>query len=586
MVSTVLGEILTPNIVGVPVTATMRQALKIMRQQSISSVVVHSRGKPAGILTERGILAAMGKDGQDMLKRKVQEVMSSPVLTAGQGTPIHQAFAMLSGQGIRHLVVVDDKGKAVGMVTHTNMIQNLGVEYFLEIKRVSQIMSREVATVGPGEGLGLALKRMSDGPLSCLLVVDGGKPVGILTERDMVRFIAEGQAMKDLAIAQVMTSPVLTVSLDTPVHQAAMLMTEKKIRRLVVVDKAGAVKGIVTQSDMVKGMEARYVEMLREVIREKDELLRDAVDEVAKKTVYLDTILNSSLDMGIAASDGRTMAFINQAAQDILGVGADKVIGRDVLEFHREIGLSEKRLKRALSGVKRGKYHVFNIEKNQEGLVHHIEARVSGIGSNGQGHPRGFVIMVRDVTERYLAEQTIKRMAYHDALTGLPNRFLVSDRLEQGLASAARKGCMLALMLLDLDRFKQINDTLGHNIGDLLLRQVADRLKAVMRKSDTVGRMGGDEFLVILPEVEHARQAATVAEKLLKVVAESRRIAGHELTTSTSLGLAMYPDDGTEAQTLIKKADMALYMAKDAGRNTYRFYSEGQSRKGQAFRQA
>ena len=176
MVKLSLGEILTPDVVGIPQTATMLQALRLMRQQAISSLVVNSRGKPTGILTERGVISAMGQYGKSMLKLKVQEVMSSPVLTADRDTPVHEAFTLLLGQGIRHLVVVDNRGKALGMVTHTNLINNLGVEYFLEIKRVSQIMSRDVTTVGPGDNLGLALKRMLDGQISCLLVLEDAKP--------------------------------------------------------------------------------------------------------------------------------------------------------------------------------------------------------------------------------------------------------------------------------------------------------------------------------------------------------------------------------------------------------------------------
>jgi diguanylate cyclase (GGDEF)-like protein len=136
-------------------------------------------------------------------------------------------------------------------------------------------------------------------------------------------------------------------------------------------------------------------------------------------------------------------------------------------------------------------------------------------------------------------------------------------------------------MLLDLDGFKTVNDTLGHNVGDLLLKEVASRLPGLLRKSDTIGRMGGDEFLIVLPEVKTPEGVASVAAKMLKAVQETRNISSHDITVSTSIGLALYPWDGADAQSLIQKADQAMYMAKEAGRNTYRFASE--SRDGLAF---
>jgi diguanylate cyclase (GGDEF)-like protein/PAS domain S-box-containing protein len=579
LVSTTLRDILTPGVIGVSIGSSMGKVLARMRAARISSVVALSRSRPVGILTERGVMSALAAHGRELLSRKVREVMSSPVFTAPADMPIHQAFSTLMDKGIRHLVVVDNKGKALGMVTQTNMVQNLGVEYFVEIKRTSQIMTREVAALKTEDSLEKALKLMVGGPYSCVVAIEDGKPVGIVTERDMVALLADDLDLADTPMGAVMSRPVFTISEDTPVHQSAALMQEKSIRRLVVADAAGNAVGLLTQSDIVKGMEARYVEMLKEVIREKDQLLREAVSEAAKKSIYLDTILNTSIDTGIAATDGENIAFVNQAARDILP-GSDTAIGTDLIEFHKSIGVSPTRLKRVMAHVRRGNQYSFSAEIAKDGVRQYIDGRISGIIA-GHGKPSGYVLMFRDVTERRQAEKTISHMAYHDALTGLPNRFLVADRLEQGLAQAKRRGYLLAVMLLDLDGFKTVNDTLGHNVGDLLLKEVASRLAGLLRKSDTIGRMGGDEFLIVLPEVKTPEGVASVASKMLKAVNEKYVIAGNEITVSTSIGLALYPWDGGDAQTLIQKADTAMYTAKEAGRNTYRFAKE--SRDGLAF---
>lgn len=569
MVSTTLRDILTPGVIGVPESASMAKALASMREARISSVVALCRRRPVGILTERGVIGAMAAHGAGLLRFKVREVMTSPVLTAPEDMPIHAAFSMLMEKNIRHLVVVDAKGRALGMVTQTNMVQNLGVEYFVEVKRASQIMARGVATLSPGDSLRAALELMVRGPFSCVVAANGAEPVGIVSERDMVRLLSEGADLAGTALEQVMSRPVSAISEDTPVHQAAAIMRERRIRRLVVVDRAGLFCGILTQSDIVKGMEARYVEMLKEVIREKDHLLRQAVNEAARKTNYLDTILNASLDMGVAATDGEVIAFMNQAARGILQAD-DAAIGLGLEEFHKDIGVSPARVRRALAKVRKGRQHRFAATVPASGEERYLDCRLSAI-EGVEAKPGGYVLIVRDVTERRRAEETIKRMAYHDALTSLPNRFLVSDRLEQGLAQARRKGTLLAVMLLDLDGFKEVNDTLGHNAGDALLKQVAGSVKEVLRKSDTVGRMGGDEFLVVLPDVKTPEGVAAVAAKMLRSVAGPRSLAGQEVSISTSIGVALFPFDGQDSQTLIQKADGAMYAAKEAGRDTYRF---------------
>jgi diguanylate cyclase (GGDEF)-like protein len=164
-------------------------------------------------------------------------------------------------------------------------------------------------------------------------------------------------------------------------------------------------------------------------------------------------------------------------------------------------------------------------------------------------------------------------MAEHDLLTGLPNRALLTDRLVQSILLAKRHGNKVALMFLDLDHFKHVNDSLGHGVGDQLLQSVAKRLQASVRNSDTVSRHGGDEFVVLLSEVEGAQSAAHAAEKLIKSVGEPHFISGQELRTTLSVGISMYPDDGDDAETLMRKADMAMYQAKKAGRNSYKIFT-------------
>ena len=178
-----------------------------------------------------------------------------------------------------------------------------------------------------------------------------------------------------------------------------------------------------------------------------------------------------------------------------------------------------------------------------------------------------------EVFERMRAEQRIWHVAHHDALTGLPNRALLHDRLDQVLAHAERNGHRVAVMFVDLDRFKSINDTLGHDVGDELLKSVAARLQEVVRAADTVSRLGGDEFVIVLPDVVAIEDAATVAEKVVAVLAPAVTINGHELRATPSIGISLFPDDGKDAYTLMKNADTAMYFAKSEGRNNFQFFA-------------
>jgi len=172
------------------------------------------------------------------------------------------------------------------------------------------------------------------------------------------------------------------------------------------------------------------------------------------------------------------------------------------------------------------------------------------------------------------AKDQLDHLAHHDVLTDLPNRMLLQDRLGQAIGLACRQGRQLAVMFLDLDRFKHINDSLGHVVGDQLLRSVAQRLVSCVRHSDTISRQGGDEFVLLLPHIEHAEDAALSAQKMLAALAPPHHIDRHDLHISVSIGISIYPDDGQDAESLIRSADTAMYHAKENGRDNYKFFEQ------------
>jgi diguanylate cyclase (GGDEF)-like protein len=201
-----------------------------------------------------------------------------------------------------------------------------------------------------------------------------------------------------------------------------------------------------------------------------------------------------------------------------------------------------------------------------------IESSIAPI-HNREGQSIGTVIVFRDVSAARATALTIAHAAQHDVLTGLPNRLLLNDRIDQAIISAQASSMQVAVLFLDLDGFKYINDSLGHSIGDKLLQSIAVRLVSCVRITDTVSRQGGDEFVVLLSEVNRPHAAAAIAAKILKEIAKPHSIDRHELHVTASIGVSAYPEDGTNAETLIKNADTAMYQAKENGRQGFRFFT-------------
>ena len=190
------------------------------------------------------------------------------------------------------------------------------------------------------------------------------------------------------------------------------------------------------------------------------------------------------------------------------------------------------------------------------------------------GKERIILLAIEDITERKKYEEKIQQMAFHDSLTGLPNRKLFSDRLGIVLAQARRNKKKVGIVMLDLDNFKDVNDTLGHDVGDTLLKAVAERLSGTLRKSDTVARFGGDEFVLIFPDMEAIEEAIQVVQKIIDRFNKPFLIDTHQLVVTTSIGIAVYPNDGMDEEILMKNADIAMYQAKQAGRARYQLYKE------------
>ena len=355
----------------------------------------------------------------------------------------------------------------------------------------------------------------------------------------------EGYAAIDPHIQRVMSGEPVTY--ERPIKAADGSTRVLEVNLLPQLDAGGeTLAAFVLISDITRHR------LAEQTVRESEERLRKFAD---------------ATDEGIAFQEKGVLTDCNEAILRMTGYSYEEIIGTPILQYVAP-DCQETVRNNVTMGYERP-YEAAILHKDGRRIPVEFEGRVMPF----KGTPYRMSV-VRDISVRKEAEARIHFLAHHDTLTELPNRALLMDRLEFILASAKRRGTNVGVLFIDLDNFKTVNDSLGHAAGDALLRLVAERIQKVLRSVDVVSRLGGDEFLVVLPDLENEQGPVPVAEKLLLAVSEPVSLEGQSLSVSPSIGIAVFPRDGATADTLIKNADAAMYLAKDRGRSNFQFFSE------------
>ncbi|WP_415892397.1 EAL domain-containing protein [Neptuniibacter sp. PT8_73] len=821
-----LKAILTPSVITVAPDSPLKTVLALMQEHSISSVVaIDDSAKPVGIFTEKDAIRLM-LDDQAISSLSMAEVMSQPVITVSSNLGYAKAYQTMSENSVRHLVVVDSDGQLLGLVSEGDFLHHMGMEYLVELKTVANSMSCRVKGVNPEESLATVLSTMNTEHISCVVVVEKGCPVGILTERDMVRLATEHLDIEKVKAIDVMASPLLTVLPDLPLQIASRMMESNHIRRLVVVEHDGSLKGILTRHDIAKSLQGSYIEYLQETLERKsrdlvntEARLRDIeqrdfyqslVEQVSDAIYIIDADDGRILDANESASESLAMSHTDLLSLRVVDLTTENdslndwlehhiselkkkeeqlittehrrldgtifpveiksrlvrfghkdyvvAIARDLTErfqaidsirdseqrfrvlfeqspvpmayvgfdgklislnkaFTTTLGYSAKHLpdldtwfslahpdlqyrkearERWYGAIERaritdhkiplseykitclgGKQKLINASgittecgflailedvterKNQEdrlrqaaavfgsttegvmitsaaGVIQRVNeafCRLTGYDSeevigqpakilqsgrhdeqfyavmweslrekgswqgeiwnrrkdgavypellsisqvtDGQQKVTHYVGVFSDISKLKESEQKLNYLAHHDMLTNLPNRLMLQSRLEQSLAVAKRNGRQLALLLLDLDRFKDVNDSFGHAAGDELLQQVAALLKERLRQVDLVCRMGGDEFALLLDDIQHPEDAGLVANEMIEAISKRWTLSnGRDVAIGGSVGISIYPTQSEDAEALLQHADAALYRAKSEGRGCFHYFTE------------
>ncbi|HJW23844.1 MAG TPA: PAS domain S-box protein [Rhodocyclaceae bacterium] len=806
-----LAQLMTWNIVTVDQDASLARAAEVMETAHISSVLVTDLGRPVGIVTERDILRALEEAVPSA--RAVAAVMGRPLVSARRTTAVHEAYHLMAEKGVRHLLVTDEADQPAGIVSESDFRFHLGLDFYRRLQDVRTVMSARMPVLPPTAPLRQAVAAMAAREENCVIVATDGIPLGIVTERDAVRFYRQGDGPLERPLAEVMSSPVATIALGTPLHEAMERMQSQRIRHLVVVGADGRVAGLLSEHDVVRQLEKEYLDFaLRESRRNRQrlqdsEMRRRAVfnmaseymaildvdgtlrdinrsalalvgewpDDVIGKPFWntpwwshdaalqarlrqafadlaegrgsrfeatqpaadgslrhvdfqLQPVLDEAGRLALALAEGNDITdrkraeaelrqfqraveqcpvsiiitdteariqYVNPKFTEITGYSREEAVGQnpsflqsgltpkptydqlwatvrdgevwtgelcnrrkdgeifwelarilpitdasgqathflavkeDITERRREedqrrlassvfqsshdgilimnargVIIDVNRAFCAFTGYSREEavgqsacllnsghqdqdfcQRLFETAADQDywqgeiwtrtkaGAVSVVLMTVSAVRDRA-GEPTQYVGVFTDITQKKETEQHLERLAHYDALTSLPNRGLFRDRLEQAVRKTHRDRHMLALLFIDLDRFKEVNDSLGHLAGDHLLVEAAQRIAACVRSTDTVARLGGDEFTVILPGLENRETVERVARDIVAALAAPFTLGTDTAGVSASIGIALHPADGAEPEALTRAADRAMYEAKARGRNGFCFFSE------------
>ncbi|MFC3533551.1 EAL domain-containing protein [Vogesella facilis] len=550
-----------------PDTPVSEAAQAMCRAHCGSIVVVDAQGHPLGIWTESDVVK-LDLFHPQVAQCPVRQFMSSPVLSIPADMSVQEATAHMHDNKVRHLLVTSPvSNRLLGLVSATDIVVNQDAEFFLRLKRLDSMLHRPLVIVNADQPVVAAMHQMREFAVEALGVRYPDGSWGILTQSDVVRFVAGGDSA--LPVSALASHPLRTVSRQMTLLNARRMLQEGRTRHLGVDGDDGQLIAIIGMSDILATMEQEFLIELRSALRERDEALLQS-----RQSLQLaDKVFESTLEGIVITDHYGVIQSVNPAFTRITGYSRDEVLGKTpaILKSGRQSADFYEHMWRQLKND--GYWQGEVVNRRKSGLLYTEHLTITGI-PDGFGGTRHYVAVFSDITQRKQAEERLHFLANHDALTGLPNRTLFGEKLQSAIEQAQEHGQRLALMFIDLDRFKLINDTLGHQAGDELLVKIAARLQTEAPAGSTVARLAGDEFTLLLPNVGSLNSVASLAQDVLDGIAGEVVLAGSsKVFISASLGIAMYPEDGTTADSLLVNADAAMYRAKNRGKNTFQFYT-------------
>lgn len=715
MKSVTLKSILSKKVIVLKAQESVAHALTVMENEAISSIVITDEQRfPVGIFTEYDALRVVVEeiDTASMLS----QVMTPNPFCVEETMQMHDAYALMEKKEYRHLIVIDEDGYFVGIVSEGDFLRHIGLGHLTKSKIVSDAMSDAPLVVAPQTSLIDAASRMSDRHCDYAIVLQGGYPVGIITERDIAHRCARDNNLCDERVEGLLRGDVQIISKEISLQDAATMMEKHDTHQLIVVDREGTLVGLLTRHDLLHAIHGSYYEHLIRVIDQKSATiarmntlkkeLRNEKEAIQRSELKLRTLFEALPD-GVALVDAMSKKAVefNYKAYAQLGYTAEEFIqlrisdyetietpeethrrsekirskGRDDFETihrakdgtllnmwinvvaielenhpyliavyrnitaqkeseahlreHQQVLAKQTNFLRALldnipdlifskneDGVYLGCNSMFERffgakeseiigktdfdfvdatlaqffrdndksamrlgkPRNNEEFLNFADGSHQGMFEvtkvpmvDESGALYGLIGIARDITERKLYEERLETLANYDPLTGLANRPFLFSSLQNSISQAKRHKTSLALLMFDLDRFKDVNDSYGHGVGDELLQMVSERFSERLREGDLISRLGGDEFAIVLEQLIHPEDAGRVASEMLLALGEEYKLSsGASVHIGASVGIVLYPDHGEDASILLQHADAALYKSKSEGRGIYRYFTD------------
>lgn len=564
-VNKTIKSIVNRNLLSCSPNDSISDCAHAMQMQGCSSILVMENDVPIGIWTERDALR-LDISSQAVFDRPVRDLMHSPVKNIREDVSIGAAAVRFKEEKVRHLLVIDDTEHPIGIITQTDVIIKHGEEYYLTLKNVSDAITVKTPTVNEDMLFRDALIHIEKAPQAAVCVAFKDGTYGIVTEKDITGLVAEKRFPK--LVSQAASTPLITIAHTANLLEARNMLVQYGFRHLGVHDEKGKIVGLISYSSILSSLQFEYVRRINTILEERGQALKKSQNNLH----LAHRIIEASLDGVIIVNSKGLIEYVNPTFTLVTGYSSEEAIGQSpgLLKsgHHDKQYYQDMWAQLEKDGYWQGE--IWNRRKNGE--IYPEWLTITAI-KDDEGKIKQHAGIFCDISERKNQETEIRRLAYFDDLTQLPNRRLFSDRLSMAVARAKRHSERLAVMFVDLDHFKKINDTLGHNTGDKILVEAAQRLTQCTRDEDTVARLGGDEFILIFPEIASVEEVTIVAERIVQSFSKHFEIKDKKLFVTASIGISIFPEDGEDAETLIKNADAAMYHSKDDGRSTFNLFN-------------
>ena len=577
MKSLEIQSIIEKKIDPLTIEHTIQDALTLMCEQHISSVViVDEKNIAIGIFTEHDSLKIVSKHIDTSIA--ISNVMSRNLFSVKSDMNINDAYLEMNRLNYRHCIIVDENGLYLGIVSQGDFLRNSTFKQINIFKSISDIALELPVTAGTSASIKDVAHVMEINGSDFVVIVDLDKPTALVTQRDISNFITQNppESLETTTIDKLVTQQFYFLEESSSIREAIILMENGGVHQLLIVNDDHELLGIISRQGLLDALYGSYFKYLIDTLEAKNIALQElkasklALDE---QTGFLNNIINTIPHLiWIKGLDGKYIE-CNNLVEQLYGVSAKEIVGKtdyDLVDKELADFFQEEDEKTKQSAQVTQSEHYLHFADGREGLY---KAERTPLWSQ-EKDLIGVLGVAYDITQQRERENELEKLANYDSLTNLPNRALLRYHLNKLLQKSTREGTKIAVVIFGLDRFKDINDSYGHTIGDRLLVAVSKRFLSTLRKKDVIARVSGDEFALVLDDITHMQGAAQMAVKMLEAISMPYMINGLELHVEASAGITIAPDNATTVETLIQYADSALNKAKKEMRGGYAYYED------------